>query len=290
MRAGAVTCDTTVLAPGPEEKMEVLPSTGLEKFEHPNKFQVLAPVVEMGDPLPDVLRDDSSDYVDEELMEPVPEQARLATPEPMATAPSVLEQARHCLTHLPFARWCPIFVKARAADQPHTVQAAKPGPEVVQFDYSFLDAAPILIGATRRTGYSFASAVRRKGAGDVGVVDDVISWLREAGLSGQLRIRSDGEPAIKALVAAVVRRHGAAVQETTPVKSSSSLGAAERFSRTLSAMVRTLRYALQDRTGIECSARSLLFNMLVMHANWLYCRYQPRQNGLTPFEDQHGRG
>ncbi len=55
-------------------------------------------------------------------------------------------------------------------------------------------------------------------------------------------------------------------------------------------MVRALRYALQDRTGIECSARSLLFNMLVMHANWLYCRYQPRQNGLTPFEDQHGRG
>eukprot|EP00972_Heterocapsa_arctica_P109599 16134335-Heterocapsa_arctica.AAC.1 len=66
----------------------------------------------------------------------------------MATAPSALEQARHCLTHLPFAKWCPICVKARAANQPHGVHPDQPGPEVVQFDYSFLDTAPILIGAT----------------------------------------------------------------------------------------------------------------------------------------------
>eukprot|EP00972_Heterocapsa_arctica_P000056 8804-Heterocapsa_arctica.AAC.1 len=105
--------------------------------------------VGLGDPDPVA----DGDPADEEALEPEPTLARSASPEPLATAPSALEQARHSLAHMPFAKWCPICIKARAADAPHVVHRDQVGPEVVQFDYSFLDTVPILIGATRRTGY-----------------------------------------------------------------------------------------------------------------------------------------
>eukprot|EP00972_Heterocapsa_arctica_P016509 2436318-Heterocapsa_arctica.AAC.1 len=68
----------------------------------------------------------------------------------------------------------------------------------------------------------------------------------------KLRIRTDGEPAIRALMAVVARKRGVpelTTLEITPVKCSSSLGTAERYARTLAAMVRTLRFSLEDRMG-----------------------------------------
>ncbi|MCP4896673.1 MAG: hypothetical protein GY906_06815, partial [bacterium] len=123
--------------------------------------------------------------MDDEAHEPLREHARLANGEPLATAPSELEQARHCLTHLPFAKWCAICVKARAKDEAHGKLKMNDGPDVVQFDYAFMRSGdeeklvPVLIAITRRAGYAFASAVRTKGAKDTAVVDDILAWLRE---------------------------------------------------------------------------------------------------------------
>ena len=243
--------------------------------------------------------------VEDEGHDPLREHARLANGEPLATAPSELEQSRHCLTHLPFAKWCAICVKARAKDMVHNKIKVKDGPDVVQFDYAFMRSGeeeklvPVLIAITRRAGYAFASAVRVKGAGDVAVVDDILAWLREAGLTNYVCFRSDGEPAIRAVVEAVATRRGPKELtkieypnlmriETTPVKSSSSLGGAERYAQTLGGMIRTLRMSLTERLNIDLNATSLAFNLLVIHANFLYNRYQVRANGLTPFEDQMG--
>eukprot|EP00972_Heterocapsa_arctica_P068201 10072203-Heterocapsa_arctica.AAC.2 len=171
------------------------------------------------------------------------------------------------------------------------------GPELVQFDYSFLKtkseeaATPILIGATRRAAYAFAGVVRRKGAADAGVAGDVLDWLREAGVTAELRIRSDGESAIKALMTAVAQKRGRPhlnTLETSPVKSSNSLGSAERYARTLAGMARTLRLSVEERMGVDMKASSLAFNLLVIHANFLYNCYQVRANGLTAYEDQMG--
>eukprot|EP00972_Heterocapsa_arctica_P019039 2810901-Heterocapsa_arctica.AAC.1 len=80
-------------------------------------------------------------------------------------------------------------------------------PELLQFDYSFLRRGdkdvpvPILIGIARRSGYSFPTVVRRKGASNIGVIGDVLSFLKETGLTGQVRIRTDSESSIKALMA-----------------------------------------------------------------------------------------
>eukprot|EP00972_Heterocapsa_arctica_P022577 3321717-Heterocapsa_arctica.AAC.1 len=63
--------------------------------------------------------------------------------------------------------------------------------------------------------------------------------MREAGLLSKLRIRTDSEPAIRALMALVARKRGGSeltTLEVSPIKSSSSLGVAERYARTLAAM------------------------------------------------------
>eukprot|EP00972_Heterocapsa_arctica_P027724 4076912-Heterocapsa_arctica.AAC.1 len=74
-------------------------------------------------------------------------------------------------------------------------------------------------------------------------------------------------------MALVARKRGGpelTTLEVSPIKSRSSLGVAERYARTLAAMVRTLRFSLQDRVGIMIDVKSPAFNMLVLHANFLY--------------------
>eukprot|EP00972_Heterocapsa_arctica_P057262 8449240-Heterocapsa_arctica.AAC.1 len=66
------------------------------------------------------------------------------------------------------------------------------------------------------------------------------SWLREVGLLGEIRLRSDGEPAIVAVLKVLAALRGnvanddpLTIIEETPNKSSASLGSAERFAETL---------------------------------------------------------
>eukprot|EP00972_Heterocapsa_arctica_P068472 10116428-Heterocapsa_arctica.AAC.1 len=67
-----------------------------------------------------------------------------------------------------------------------------------------------------------------------------MSFLSEIGLTGDLRLRSDGEPAIVAVFKAIAAARGLradgeplTVLEDAPNKSSASLGGAERFAETL---------------------------------------------------------
>eukprot|EP00972_Heterocapsa_arctica_P108841 16025810-Heterocapsa_arctica.AAC.1 len=60
-------------------------------------------------------------------------------------------------------------------------------------------------------------------------------------------------------MALVARKRGGSeltTLEVSPIKSSSSLGTAERYARTLADMVRTLRFSLQDRMGITVDVKS----------------------------------
>ena len=77
--------------------------------------------------------------------------------------------------------------------------------------------------------------------------------------------------------------------EQSPNKSSASLGAAERFAETLGGLLRTHREDLRERLGVAVRADSLASEWLVSYVTYLYNRFQVRVNGLTPFEDLHGR-
>ena len=81
-------------------------------------------------------------------------------------------------------------------------------------------------------------------------------------------LRSDGEPAIQAVTAALAARRGSkvlTVVQTTPVKSSSSLGCGERASRAIGAQIRALLADVRERTGVALPLSAPLATWLTMH-------------------------
>ena len=142
--------------------------------------------------------------------------------------PSEAEQAAHELTHLPFQAWCELCVQARAKDMPHR-SLEEGGMPVLQLDYTFMSTSdpadrlqPVLIGFVKPGGYGFANAVSVKGGRDSVVLANLQRYLLEAGLAGDIRVRTDQEPATKqmAKLLAVARRPARTIVEESPVKSS----------------------------------------------------------------------
>ena len=84
------------------------------------------------------------------------------------------------------------------------------------------------------TADGFGRVVKAKGRAGAAALVALNAWFSEAALTGTIRLRTDGEPAIRAVAqAAALRRAPAETHlETTPVGSSDSLGACERFSET----------------------------------------------------------
>ena len=64
------------------------------------------------------------------------------------------------------------------------------------------DATPMWVGKDRRTGMVFALPVKRKAAADPRSVEKLTEWVDALG-STQVTTRSDGEPAVMQVAAAV---------------------------------------------------------------------------------------
>ena len=87
----------------------------------------------------------------------------------MPRPPSVEERERHCLTHVPYQKWCSICVQSRGRDDAHPTAHDRPGIPVLQVDYSFFRSEqegdrlqPILIGIVVKHGYAYATRHWRK--------------------------------------------------------------------------------------------------------------------------------
>ncbi len=177
------------------------------------------------------------------------------------------------------------------------------GLPLVQWDYTFAKSAadgdarptPILVGYWIGRGYGYAGVTLGKGVlADKAIVRDVVAWLTEVGLSGRIRLRSDGEPAITAVMRAIATTRGLddngepyTVVEESPNKSSASLGGAERFAGTIGGLIRTIREDVRVHQNVIIKADSVAFSFLVSHCAYLHNRFQTRANGLTAFEDVH---
>lgn len=210
--------------------------------------------------------------------------------------PSEAEQAAHELTHLPFQAWCELCVQARAKDAPHR-SLEEGGMPVLQLDYTFMSTSdpadrlqPVLIGFVKPGGYGFANAVSVKGGRDSVVLANLQRYLLEAGLAGDIRVRTDQEPAAKqmAKLLAVARRPARTIVEESPVKSSSSMGAVERWAQTVGGLARTYVAAAARRWGRKALAAAPLFAWAMRHAAWVHNRYHVRPSGKTPYEAVHG--
>ncbi len=107
----------------------------------------------------------------------------------------------------------------------------------------------MLVAVAKDDGYAFATLCQSKGRNDPVAVQGALRFLLEAGLAGGIRLRSDSELAITGFCQELAARRAPAVTvvETTPVASSSSLGAGERMIQTIVAQVRALRLDVEQR-------------------------------------------
>ena len=127
---------------------------------------------------------------------------------PKPRTPSKAEWERHVVSHMPFRDWCRHCVAGRGLERRHQ---RHPGHDdqypLVCIDYGYLsgDATPMLVAKDRRTGMAFALPVERKGAADPHAVEQLAAWVDMLG-SSQVAIRSDGEPAVMQVAAAVRRK------------------------------------------------------------------------------------
>ena len=117
--------------------------------------------------------------------------------------------------------------------------------------------------------------------------------LKEAGLRGRIRLRSDGEPAIVQVLEELCRLRGSEItlQEQLTRNEPSSVGAVGRLGQSQTAMVRTIVMDLEQRFGEKIDAAHNLFPWCVRHAAWVINRFQAHKklNNQTSFEVRAGR-
>ena len=154
------------------------------------------------------------------------------------------------MTHLPYAPWCDVCVKARAVDDAHRRvtlhrHLGEMGVPKVAFDYGFFRAragapkTPFLAGVSSETGLRCAIFVSERTGTDTLAVDGIEQALRNMGHLGPVILRSDGESALQSLLATVAsRREARTFVEQTPREDSKANGLVERSVRAIEEMAR----------------------------------------------------
>ena len=143
------------------------------------------------------------------------------------------------------------------------------------------------------TGYGTAYVIDVKGGGDKHAISSAASFLKELGHT-RFRCRTDPEPAIKAMVNAVIKclSDDRVVEQILPEgtipESHANLRALEGWHNLLQGQIRALRLDVQDRFGSIVGVTHQCVPWLVRHATWLLNRFQRRQNGATAFENLKG--
>ena len=212
--------------------------------------------------------------------------------------PSVAEQLRHRLTHVPYRSWCSECVAGRKPNPGHRAIDHKrevgATPEI-HMDYCFMrnepngESTPVLVLKDRDSKAIAAHVIPHKGGDlDWGVqqtVRDIIKW----GVHGDIIMKTDQEPALKDFVREVAKmrsdkRLGRTVPENSPVKESQSNGLIEVGVKTVEGLVRTFKLALEKRTGRVLAISSPVFAWLVEHAADVATKYLKGEDGLSAYQ------
>lgn len=221
------------------------------------------------------------------------------------TGPTREEYDRHQLNHWPYREWCPFCVKGRGMSNKHQSKKGEVSTvPVVIMDYMFMSEAsgkedtyvgmPIIVMADRNSDYTCAGMVPEKGE-----LGHAIKGMRKNldWLGYNIRIlKSDQEPAIKSLKAATIRERPEEVKEDrdiltadAPVGESQSNGYIERRIKTVQGVIRTIRGALEARSGRRLDSTSDITPWLVTHTAHTLGRYSKGTDGRTPHARLRGR-
>ena len=121
------------------------------------------------------------------------------------------------------------------------------------------------------------------------VINDILEFLGEI-VRKRIVIRSDNEPAVKALVQAVaLHRQDETVIEEIPVKSSQSIACNEHDHFLVGGMARALRIDVEKRFGDNFPVLHAVHPWILRHRGWLFNRFCVGRDGYTAFQRYKGR-
>ena len=215
------------------------------------------------------------------------------------TRPSEDEVRKHWATHLPFRDWCWVCVAGRAKDDPHRPRDSveKTTMPEVHFDYCFLrndakgDYTPVLVGKERRSKSFIVHVVPFKGGDVEWVAGRIVKDLEMIGIRGDMMVRTDQEPALKAVMEQVagLRKDVKTILEMAPVGDSKGNGFAERAVQSIEEMVRVVKIAFEARTKELLKVDHKIFSWMVQHAADLLNKFVVGVDGRTAYHRVRGR-
>ena len=204
----------------------------------------------------------------------------------------------HRITHTPFRSWCPECVKARAKAYPHFSVKKDEQRTIPTFhlDYWFMRdrrGAELVPVATMRDDLSKAfKAHVVSGKGDVaGVAKQLARDIERLGYDGDIALKCDQEAALMDLVKALVKERVGkkTLVETAKAKDSASNGVAERAVQSVEGMVRTFKFALEKKLGVQISSTHPIMTWIVEHSAETLNRYHISLDGRTAYERVRGK-
>ena len=153
---------------------------------------------------------------------------------------------------------------------------------------------PILVMHDEKSGMTFSTVVPNKGLHPYAIV----RTCNDLSLLGyeQITLKSDGEPAIKALKEAVQadssmkielsgrqgKPLGQIIKEESPAYDSRSNGRIESVIKSIQGQVRTMKDALESRMSMKIKDDHPCLPWMIRHAGYLRSRFHVGDTGRTP--------
>lgn len=191
--------------------------------------------------------------------------------------PSQEEWLDHRLTHTPYRSWCSYCVKARgrqdAAKKTDGKEERRGVPQALM-DYAYLndaeceDKRPLLVIQDHASGKKIGVQVPQKGD-DPKAIALACKELRRLG-HGRMILKSDQEPNILALKEKIRTDMGgsfAISMEESPVYSHKSNGEMEQAVGKLKGLVKTMKLALEGKSGRRVIDGEDVVPWMIAHAS-----------------------
>ncbi len=228
--------------------------------------------------------------------------------------PTPLQRATHELNHWPYRSWCEPCVNGRATGQPHRgVKGEWATSDVtrVLMDYGFLHeeettteeehgkeiqakvSMTMMVMMETLCESVWSYAIDGKGATSLEwLAAKVVEDIETVGLSKERIItKTDQEPAIVQLQREVarLRTEAGTALENSKVGDSDSNGKIERAIREVKGLIRTLRSALEAKTGEPIKLDAPIVPWIVRHAAYVLTRCRILPDGRTAMQKMKGR-
>ena len=149
---------------------------------------------------------------------------------------------------------------------------------------------PLIAMVDESTGERYARAAGHKGVGGNGeqdwlikdMVEELRAWGHAGGTGGHIILKSDGEPAVKALRDAVGRYLGGrVVPENPPKGESQSNGRIEETVKTIRGYAKVLKSQIEEEAKIKVEGTDTIVQCFVRWADMLPSRFLKGKDGKT---------